>query len=122
MSLAQFSIDDGPHNMDGLRLFAQDGAERIEAFVGRKVLDVWAESVERSGNRQSLFRDQYNALGKLNLAALQRIVSGKYQRGAASNRQHPFVEVLFSDITESGEDLNLTELVRRPLPPAFHRK
>jgi hypothetical protein len=28
MSLAQFSIDDGPHNMDGLRLFAQDGAER----------------------------------------------------------------------------------------------
>jgi hypothetical protein len=29
---------------------------------------------------------------------------------------------LFSDITESGEDLNLTELVREPLPPAFHRK
>lgn len=38
MSLAQFSIDDGPHNMDGLRLLAQDGAERVEAFVGRKVL------------------------------------------------------------------------------------
>jgi hypothetical protein len=122
MSLAQFSIDDGPHSMDGLRLFAQDGAERVEAFVGRKVLDVWAESVEHRGGRQSLFRDQYNALGKLNLAALQRIVNGKYQRGAASNRQHPFVEVLFSDITESGEDLNLTELVREPLPPAFHRK
>ena len=121
MSLAQFSIDDGPHNMDGLRLFAQDGAERVEAFVGRKVLDVWAESVEHRGGRQSLFRDQYNALGKLNLAALQRIVSGKYQRGAASNRQHPFVEVLFSDIMQSGEDLNLTELVREPLPPAFHR-
>ena len=45
MSLAQFSIDDGPHNMDGLRLFAQDGAERVEAFVGCKVLDVRAESV-----------------------------------------------------------------------------
>jgi hypothetical protein len=29
---------------------------------------------------------------------------------------------LFSDITESGEDLNLAELVREPLPPAFHRK
>ena len=122
MSLAQFSIDDGPHNMDGLRLFAQDGAERVEAFVGRKVLDVWAESVEHRGRRQSLFRYQYNALGKLNLAALQRIVSWKYQRGAAFNRQHPFVEVLFSDITESGENLNLTELVREPLPPAFHRK
>ena len=121
MSLTQFSIDDGTHNMDGLRLFAQDGTEQVEAFIGRKVLDVWAESVEHRGGRQSLFRDQYNALCKLNLAALQRIVSAKYQRGAPSNRQDPFVEILFSDITESGEDLNLTGLVREPLPPAFHR-
>jgi hypothetical protein len=121
MSLTQFSIDDGSHNLDGLRLYARDGAEQVEAFIGRKVLDVWAESVEHRGGRQSLFRDQYNALGKLNLAVLQRIVSAKYQRGAASNRQHPFVEILFSDITESGEDLNLTGLVREPLPPAFHR-
>jgi hypothetical protein len=121
MSLAQFSVDDGPHAMDGLRLFAQDGSERIEAFIGRKVMDVWADSVEHHSDRQSLFRDQYNALGKLNLAAIRRIVSAKYQRGAASNRQHPFVEVLFSDITESGEALNLSELVRQPLPPAFHR-
>jgi hypothetical protein len=121
MSFTQFSIDDGPHNMDGLRLFAQDGTERVEAFIGRKVMDVWAESIEHRGGRQSLFRDQYNALGKLNLAALQRIVSAKYQRGAPFNRQHPFVEVLFSDITESGEVLDLTELVREPLPPAFHR-
>jgi len=49
--------------------------ERVEAFIGRKVMDVWAESVEHRGGRQSLFRDQYNALGKLNLAALQRILS-----------------------------------------------
>jgi hypothetical protein len=121
MSLTQFSVDDGPHSMDGLRLFAQDGSERIEAFIGRKVMDVWADSVEHSGGRQSLFRDQYNAIGKGNLAAILRIVSAKYQRGAAFNRQHPFVEVLFSDITESGEALNLNELVRKPLPPAFHR-
>ncbi len=121
MSLTQFGIDDGPHSMDGLRLLAEDGTERIEAFIGRKVMDVWAESVEHRGGRQSLFRDQYNALGKLNLAALQRIVSAKYQRRAAFNRQHPFVEVLFSDITESSEVLNLSELVREPLPPAFHR-
>jgi hypothetical protein len=60
-------------------------------------------------------------LGKRNLAAIERIVNAKYQRGAAANRQHPFVEVLFSDITESGEVLNLSELVREPLPPAFHR-
>ena len=49
------------------------------------------------------------------------VVSAKYDRGAASNRQHPFVEVLCSDITESGEILNLSALVREPLPPAFHR-
>lgn len=69
MSLTQFRVDDGPHTMDGLRLLARDGNEQIEAFMGRKVMDVWAESVERRGGRQSLFRDQYNALGRLNLAA-----------------------------------------------------
>jgi hypothetical protein len=121
MSLAQFRVDEGPHNMDGLRLLAQDGSERIEAFIGRKVMDTWAQSIEHSGGRQSLFRDQYNALGKMNLAAIQRIVSAKYQQGAALNRQHPFVDVLFSDITESGEVLNLSELVREPLPLTFHR-
>jgi len=121
MSLTQFRVDDGPHTMDGLRLLARDGNEQIEAFMGRKVMDVWAESVEHRGGRQSLFRDQYNALGKLNLAAIERIVSAKYQRGAAFNRQHPFVEVLVSDITESGETLDLSQLVRAPLPPAFHR-
>jgi hypothetical protein len=121
MSLTRLNVDDGPHNMDGLRLLARDGTEQVEAFIGRKVMDVWAESVEHCGGRQSLFRDQYNAIGKLNLAAIQRIVAAKYQRGAASNRQHPFIEVLFSDITESGEALNLSELVREPLPPAFHR-
>ncbi|MGY4318057.1 signal transduction histidine kinase [Bradyrhizobium sp. JR3.5] len=121
MSLTQFDVDDGQHSMDGLRLFARDGNERVEAFIGRKVMDVWAESVEHRGGHQSLFRDQYNALGRLNLAAIERIVSAKYQRGAAFNRQHPYVEVLFSDITDSGETLNLSGLVRETLPPAFHR-
>jgi hypothetical protein len=121
MSLTKFGIDDGPHNMDGLRLLARDGTERVEAFIGRKVMDVWVDSIEHRGGRQSLFRDQYNALGKRNLAAIERIVNAKYQRGAAINRQHPHVEVLVSDITESGEVLNLSELVREPLPPAFHR-
>jgi hypothetical protein len=121
MSLTQSRVDDGPHNMDGLRLYAEDGSERVEAFISRKVMDVWADSIEHRGERQSLFRDQYNALGKLNLAAIQRIVRAKYQRGAAFNRQHPFIEILFSDITESGETLDLSELVREPLPPEFHR-
>jgi hypothetical protein len=121
MSLAHFRIDDGPHSMDGLRLFAREGNERVEAFMSRKVVNVWAESVEHLGGRQSLFRDQYNALGRLNLPALQRIVRAKYERGAVFNRQHPFVEILFSDIVESGEALDLSELVREALPPAFHR-
>ena len=121
MSLAQSRVDDEPHNLDGLRLYAQDGSQRVEAFISRKVMDVWADSVEHRGERQSLFRDQYNAPGKLNLTAIQRIVSAKYERGAAFNRQHPFVEILFSDITESGETLDLSELVREPLPPEFHR-
>ena len=121
MSLAQSRVDDEPHNLDGLRLYAQDGSQRVEAFISRKVMDVWADSVEHRGERQRLFRDQYNALGKLNLTAIQRIVSAKYERGAAFNRQHPFVEILFSDITESGETLDLSELVREPLPPEFHR-
>ena len=120
MSLMQYRVDDGPHNMDGLRIYAQDGSQTVEAFISRKVMDVWANSVEHLGGRQSLYRDQYNALGKLNFAAIQRVVSTKYQRGAAFNRQYPFVEILFSDITESGETLDLSELVREPLPPAFH--
>src|ERR1700747_2165721 len=114
MSLAQFRVDEEPHSMHGLRLLAQDGSERIEAFIGREVMDAWADSVEHGGGRQSLFRGQYNAPGRVNLAAIQRIGSAKYQRGAAFNRQHSFVEVLFSDITESGEVLNLSELVRDP--------
>jgi hypothetical protein len=101
MSLTKFGIDDGlHHNMDGLRLLARNGTNPVVAFIGR---------------------DQYNALGKRNLAAIERIVNTKYQRGAALNRQHPYVEVLFSDITESGEALDLGGLVRLPLPPEFHR-
>jgi hypothetical protein len=107
--------------MDGLRLLAGDGTERVEAFISRKVMDVWVESIEHRRGRQSLFRDQYNALGKRNLAAIERIVNAKYQGGPAINRQHPFVEVLYSDITESGEPLDLGGLVRPPLPPEFIR-
>ena len=39
LSLTKFGIDDGPHNMDGLRVLARDGAERVEAFIGRKVME-----------------------------------------------------------------------------------
>lgn len=78
------------------------------------------EAANSAGSTQPSLASELNSR-VLNLPALQRIVSAKYQRGPAFNRQHPFVEVLFSDITDSGETLDLSELVRVPLPPAFHR-
>jgi hypothetical protein len=63
----------------------------------------WADPGRSFKSRKSLFRDQYNALGKRNLLAIERIVAAKYRRGLAFNRQHPFVDVLLSDISESGE-------------------
>ncbi|HSV24953.1 MAG TPA: signal transduction histidine kinase, partial [Xanthobacteraceae bacterium] len=54
---------------------------------------------------------QYNALDTRNLPAIARIVTAKYDRGAAFNRQHPFVDVLLSDITDSGEALDVSNPV-----------
>jgi hypothetical protein len=110
--LTDLIVDDGLHNSDGLLLHAWDGSERVRAFISRRVMDDWVDPKQPYGRRKSLFRAQYNALGKRNLAAIERIVASKYQRGAAFNRQHPFVDVLFSDITESGEVLDVSELAR----------
>ena len=96
-------VDDSAHSMDGLVLHGQDGDQPIEAFIGRRVLDQWVEPREPSGRRKSLFRAQYNALGQRNVAVIERIVWTKYTRGASFSRQHPFVDVLLADITESGE-------------------
>jgi len=114
MPLTEIAVDDGPHTMDGLVLHAWDGSEKVEAFISRRVMDSWVDPVEPYEGRRTLLRAQYNALGKHNLAAIERVVTSKYRRGAAFNRQHPFVDVLFSDITESGEVLDLSELVREP--------
>jgi hypothetical protein len=111
--LTDLVVDDGPHNSDGLLLHAWDGSERVRAFISRRVMDDWVDPRQSYGRRKSLFRAQYNALGKRNLAAIERIVASKYQRGAAFNRQHPFVDVLFSDITESSEVLDLSELQQK---------
>jgi hypothetical protein len=97
------AVDEGPHNMDGLLLHGWDGPQRVEAFISRRVMDSWVDPREPDGGRRSLLRVQYNALGKFNLAAIERIVVSKYRRGAAFNRQHPFVDILLSDITESEE-------------------
>lgn len=121
MPLTELTVDDGPHNSDGLLLHAWDGSERVTAFISRRVMDDWADPKQPYERRRSLFRAQYNALGNKNISAIGRIVTLKYQRGAASNRQHPFVDVLLADITESREALDVSELVREPLPPAFRR-
>ena len=84
-------------------------------------MDSWVDPREPHRGRRSLLRAQYNALGKFNLAAIERIVISKYQRGAVLNRQHPFVDVLLSDIVESKEALDVSELVHEPPPPSFER-
>lgn len=111
MPLTHFAIDCGPHSMDGLLLHARDGSQTVEAFISRRVLDSWIEPVEPYGRRKSLFRAEYNALGERNLRAIGRIVADKYARGAALNRQHPFVDVLLADITDSREDVDASMLV-----------
>jgi hypothetical protein len=108
--LARFKVDDGPHNSDGLLLHGWDGTEQVMAFISRRVMDDWVKPRRFLKSRHSLSRDQYNALGKTNLPAIERIVTCKYQRGRVFNRQHPFVEVLLSDITESGEALDVSSL------------
>ncbi|MGA7324206.1 MAG: signal transduction histidine kinase [Rhodomicrobium sp.] len=107
---AGFTVDDGPHNSDGLLLRGWNGAKPVKAFISRRVMDDWVDPGRSAKDRRSLFRDQYNALGKSNLPAIERLVTSKYQRGPAFNRQHPFVEVLLSDITESGEVLDVSSL------------
>jgi len=106
--LMRCAIDEGPHNSDGLLLHCLEGAQAVTAFIGRHVMDDWADPRRSTSSRKSLYRDQYNALGSRNLPAIQRIVTGKYRRGLAFNRQHPFVDVLLADITESGEVLDMS--------------
>jgi hypothetical protein len=108
--LTHLAVDEGPHNSDGLLLHGRDGAAAVTAFISRRVLDRWVNPITPYGRSKSLFREQYNALGKHNLAAIQRIASAKYRRGLAFNRQHPFVDILLADITESGEMLDLSKL------------
>jgi hypothetical protein len=113
----RFAIDDSPHQRDGLVVLAWDDDKRVDAFISRRVMDAWGEPVSPPGRRRSLFRAEYNALGWRNLDAIARIVSAKYDRGPSFNRQHPYVEVLLSDIIESGEAIDQSQLVRAVLPP-----
>jgi len=104
-----------------LVLQAWDGDKVVDAFISRHVMDEWVEPIAPTGRRRSLYRKQYNELGRKNLLAIARVVGFKYGRGREHNRQHPYIEVLTSDIIESGEVLDQSALVRDPLPPAFLR-
>jgi len=121
VALTQLAVDESQHNSDGLMLHGWDEGQKVAAFISRRVMDDWVDPRQPSEKRQSLFRAQYNALGKRNLSAIGRIVTLKYQRGAAFNRQHPFVDVLLADITESREVLDVSELVHEPPPLSFRR-
>lgn len=121
VKLTRFAVDDGPHSSDGLLLHGRGGNQQVTGFIGRRVMDDWVDPRQPYGGKQSLYREQYNALGKRNLAAIERIVTSKYHRGPEFNSQYPFVDVLLSDITESGEVLDTSELVREPPPPSFQR-
>ena len=121
MKLTQFAVDDGLHNSDGLLLHGWDEDQQVTGFISRRVMDDWVDPRQPYRGRQSLYREQYNALGKRNLAAIERIVATKYQRGPAFNCQYPFVDILLSDIMESEEPLDTSELVREPRPPSFQR-
>jgi len=119
MKLTQFTVDDSPHNRDGLLLRGWDGDQPVTGFISRRVMDDWVDPRQPYRGRKSLYREQYNALGKCNLAAIERVLMSKYERGPAFNRQYPFVDILLSDIIGSGETLDTTELVREPPPPSF---
>jgi hypothetical protein len=106
--LTQLLIDDGLHSMDGLRLLGSDEAVKVEAFISRRVIDAWL--AQSNHKRPSLYRAQYTALGKANLAAINRIVVAKYNRGLTFNRQHPFVDVLLADIVNGNETLDVSTL------------
>ena len=112
MALTDLRVDASEHTRDGLLLRAMDGEEPVMAFISRRVMDQWASQAAPSRTHLSLFRAQYNALGRRNLPAIERIVESKYRRGPEFNRQHPFVDVLLADIVESGEALELVDGLR----------
>src|SRR5438132_13900553 len=102
MQLTQFAVDDSPHNRDGLVLHGWDGDQQVIGFISRRVMADWAEP-GCYGKQKSLFRKQYNALGKRNLAAIEQIITLKYRCITAFNRQHHFENIIVYVITTAIE-------------------
>src|SRR5947208_15497249 len=97
MQLTQFAVDDSPHNRDGLVLHGWDGGQQVIGFISRRVMADWAEP-GCYGKRKSLFREQYNALGKRNLAAIEQIVTLTCRRSAVLKRQSACMDIQLSGI------------------------
>ena len=112
MQLTRWMVDESPHSRDGLLLRGWDGDQPVTAFITRRVMDAWMDPGRSYRQRNSLFLQEYNELGKRNLAVIAEIVSRKYLRGVEFNRQYPFVEVLLADIAESGKILVSKQITR----------
>ena len=54
MPLTSFAVDDGS-SLDGLRLHANDGTQRVEAFISRRVMDSWVDPVEPYASERVCF-------------------------------------------------------------------
>ena len=52
MPLTGLTVDEGPHNSDGLLLHAWDGTEKVTAFIGRGVMEDWVDPKQADGGRQ----------------------------------------------------------------------
>jgi hypothetical protein len=117
MPLTGLTVDETLHNMDGMLLHARDGSENVRAFISRRVMAIWVEPIEPVGQQKSLSSHAIQFAWQAKPpAAIGRIASRKYNRGLAFNRQHPFVGILYSDITESGEALDVSDLARKTRP------
>ena len=89
-----------------------DGTEKVTAFMGRGVMEDWVDPKPGDGRRGEFLYRSIQCAWQTHAVAIKRIVTSKYRRGAAFNPRHPFVDVLLSDITESGEVLDVSELLR----------
>ena len=73
--LALFAVDESAHSSDGLLLHGWDGSEKVTAFISRRVMDDWVDPQRSLKSRKSLFRAEYNDLGKRNLRAIESIAT-----------------------------------------------
>ncbi|MGF1620939.1 MAG: signal transduction histidine kinase [Rhodomicrobiaceae bacterium] len=113
MQLTGLTVDESSHGKDGLLLHGWAGERVVSAFIGRRAMDIWVNSAQSDPKRKSLFRVEYNELGKRNVEMIERIARLKYRRGRTFNREQPLVEILPADIAESGELLDMQDLARQ---------